>query len=85
MFVWSFVTITNGLEKHQTEMFAACQRWFKVAAQPAKLAKVLAKEYPGLKKISIDYALMEHAQNVIVADGALEWDDVARGRPGAAS
>ena len=76
MFVWSFVTITNGLEKHQPEMFAACQRWFKVAGQPAKLAKVLAKEYPEIKKVSIDYALMEKAQNVIVADGAFEWDDL---------
>ena len=55
MFVWSFITITNGLEKHQPEMFAACQRWFKVANNPAKLAKVLAKEYPDIKKISIDY------------------------------
>src|SRR6266436_8699405 len=26
MFVWSFITVTNGLEKHQPEMFAACQR-----------------------------------------------------------
>ena len=76
MFVWSFITITNGLEKHQPEMFAACQRWFKVANNPAKLAKVLAKEYPGIKKISIDFALMEKAQNVIVADGAFEWDDL---------
>ena len=76
MFVWSFVTITEGLQKHQPEMYAACQRWFKVANKPAKLAKVLAKEYPGIKKISIDYALMEHAQNVIVADGAFEWDDL---------
>ena len=76
MFVWSFITVTNGLEKHQPEMFAACQRWFKVANNPAKLAKVLAKEYPAIKKNSIDYALMEHAQNVIVADGAFEWDDL---------
>jgi mannose-1-phosphate guanylyltransferase len=76
MFVWSFVTVTNGLEKHQPEMFAACQRWFKVANNPSKLAKVLAKEYPVIKKISIDYALMEHAQNVIVADGSFEWDDL---------
>jgi mannose-1-phosphate guanylyltransferase len=76
MFVWSFVTITNGLEKHQPEMFAACQRWFKVANKPAKLAKVLAKEYPAIKKVSIDFALMEHAQNVIVADGTFEWDDL---------
>jgi mannose-1-phosphate guanylyltransferase len=76
MFIWSFVTITEGLQKHQPEMYAACQRWFKVANKPAKLAKVLAKEYPGIKKISIDYALMEHAQNVIVADGTFEWDDL---------
>ena len=76
MFVWSFITVTNGLEKHQPEMFAACQRWFKVANNPAKLAKVLAKEYPAITKISIDFALMEKAQNVICADGAFEWDDL---------
>lgn len=76
MFIWSFVTLTEGLQKHQPEMYEACQRWFKVATNPAKLAKVLAKEYPDLKRISIDYALMEHAQNVIVADGAFDWDDL---------
>ncbi|HEX4343530.1 MAG TPA: sugar phosphate nucleotidyltransferase [Verrucomicrobiae bacterium] len=76
MFIWSFVTVTEGLQKHQPEMFEACQRWFKVANNPAKLAKTLAKEYPAIKKISIDYALMEHAQNVIVADGSFEWDDL---------
>jgi mannose-1-phosphate guanylyltransferase len=75
MFVWSFVTITQGLEKHQPEMAAACQRWFKVGGG-SKLEKVLAKEYPEIKKISIDYALMEHAQNVVVADGAFVWDDL---------
>ena len=76
MFVWSFITVTNGLEKHQPEMFAACQRWFRVATNGPKLAKVLAKEYPAIKKISIDFALMEHAQNVICADGAFAWDDL---------
>jgi len=76
MFIWSFVTITQGLEKHQPEMAAACQRWFKVALEPARLAKALAKEYPELKRISIDYALMEHAQNVVVADGDFAWDDL---------
>ena len=76
MFVWSFVTVTEGLQKHQPEMYEACQRWFKVATNPAKLNKVLAKEYPDIKKVSIDYALMEHAQNVVVADGDFEWDDL---------
>jgi mannose-1-phosphate guanylyltransferase len=75
MFIWSFVTLTQGLEKHQPEMAAACQRWFQAAGTP-KLAKVLAREYPGLNKISIDYALMEHARNVVVADGAFQWDDL---------
>jgi mannose-1-phosphate guanylyltransferase len=75
MFVWSFVTLTQGLEKHQPEMAAACQRWFKVAGT-ARLNKVLAREYPEIKKVSIDYALMEHAQNVVVADGAFDWDDL---------
>ena len=75
MFIWSFVTITQGLEQHQPDMAQACQRWFK-AAESGKLAKVLAKEYPTIKKISIDFALMEHAQNVVVADGAFAWDDL---------
>ncbi len=76
MFIWGFVTVTEGLQKHQPEMYGACQRWFKVANNPAKLARVLSREYPDIKKISIDYALMEHAQNVVVADGAFEWDDL---------
>jgi mannose-1-phosphate guanylyltransferase len=76
MFIWGFVTVTEGLQKHQPEMYEACQRWFKVANQPAKLARVLAREYPEIKKISIDYALMEQAQNVVVADGDFDWDDL---------
>lgn len=76
MFIWSFVTVTNGLEAHQPEMAAACHRWFDAAKSPAKLAKVLAKEYPAIKKVSIDYALLEKAQNVVVADGSFAWDDL---------
>ena len=75
MFVWSFVTVTEGLQKHQPEMYEACQRWFKVAGNAVKLAKMLAKEYPAIKQVSIDYALMEKAHNVVCADGAFEWDD----------
>ena len=76
MFVWSFVTITEGLQKHQPLMFEACQRWFKAASSPAKLKTELTRDYKDLKRISIDYALMEHAQNVVVADGDFEWDDL---------
>jgi mannose-1-phosphate guanylyltransferase len=75
MFVWSFITITEGLQKHQPEMAEACRRWFQIANTP-KLKKVLAKEYPDIKRISIDFALLEHAQNVVMAEGNLEWDDL---------
>lgn len=75
MFIWSFVTITNGLAMHQKEMAEACQRWFKVAWTP-KLAKVLAREYPEVRKVSIDYALLEQARNVVVAAGDFVWDDL---------
>lgn len=76
MFLWSFVTITEALQKHQPVLFDACQRWFAAAGSPSRLARVLARDYPNLKKVSVDYALMEHAQNVVVADGTFAWDDL---------
>ncbi len=76
MFIWSFVTITEALQKHQPEMEAACHRWFEAASSSTKLNRVLKKEYPEIKKVSIDYALMEKAQNVVVAEGAFRWDDL---------
>ncbi len=75
MFVWSFVTITESLAKHQPRMADACRRWFD-AAGSSRLSRVLAEDYPQLKRISIDYALMEHAQNVAVAAGDFDWDDL---------
>ncbi len=77
MFIWSFITITEALQKHQPELDAACHRWFAAAGKSSTaLNRILKKEYPDLKKISIDYALMEHAQNVVVADGDFVWDDL---------
>ena len=43
-----------------------------VAFSPAKLSRV----YADLPKISIDYAVMEKARHVVVADGDFGWDDV---------
>lgn len=76
MFIWSFATIKEGLEKYQPEMAAACQRWLAAAGNSGELTAVLGREYPVIKKISIDFALMEHAQNVVVADGSFAWDDL---------
>jgi mannose-1-phosphate guanylyltransferase len=76
MFIWAFATITEGLQRHQPEMAEACQRWFAAATDPGRLTRVLARDYPKLRKVSIDYALMEQARNVVVADGDFGWDDL---------
>jgi mannose-1-phosphate guanylyltransferase len=76
MFIWSFVTVTEGLQKHQPEMYAACQRWFEAAKSPAKLTKVpgegISRDQTHLHRLRADGA----RANVIVADGNFEWDDL---------
>jgi mannose-1-phosphate guanylyltransferase len=75
MFVWSLATITEGLARHVPEMAAACARWLKEASASG-LRKLLAADYPNLTKTSIDFALLEHARNIVIADGAFAWDDL---------
>jgi mannose-1-phosphate guanylyltransferase len=40
------------------------------------LSAALTRHYPGLPKISMDYAVMEKAGNVAVFEAAFDWDDV---------
>lgn len=75
MFVWSFATITEGLARHAPEVAAAGARW-RQAGSTARLHKLLAADYPSLKKTSIDFALLERVPNIVVADGAFAWDDL---------
>lgn len=77
LFVWSVPTIAAALAAHRPKMHAAWDRWRAAAgAGPTRLAAVLAREYPRIEKISVDYAVLEHARNVVVADGAFAWDDL---------
>ena len=76
MFLWSCPTVMEGLRQHQPVLHEACERWRTVADRPARLARVLARDFPTLPRISIDYALMERARNVLVADGDFGWDDL---------
>jgi mannose-1-phosphate guanylyltransferase len=50
MFIWSFVTVTEGLQKHQPEMFEACQRWFKAAVTPPSSTGFSRRNIPPSKK-----------------------------------
>jgi mannose-1-phosphate guanylyltransferase len=76
MFVWTFEALAAGLRAHRPDMHAACLRWADVGRTAPALARLLAADYPSLEKISIDYALMERAEDVVVADASFAWDDL---------
>jgi mannose-1-phosphate guanylyltransferase len=76
MFVWTFEAVASGLQRHRPDMHAACRRWAEAARDARALARLLAADYPALEKISIDYALMERAEHVVVADAGFAWDDL---------
>jgi mannose-1-phosphate guanylyltransferase len=68
IFVWSTATILEELRHHAPELMTPLEQAFKDNA--------VAEVFPRLKKISIDYAVMEHSQKVYVVPGNFEWDDI---------
>ncbi len=75
MFAWSIKSIQQALAEHQPRIAEGCQRIQKTVGKKTFTA-TLKREYAKMEKISIDYAIMEKANNVIVANGNFEWDDV---------
>ena len=75
MFIWSYETIANELQRLQPKLFTVAEKWRCIRGL-AKLNAALARDYPGLEKISVDYAIMEHARNIVCADGVFGWDDL---------
>ena len=75
IFVWKAATILHALRKRQPGLCAAVER-IADAWPTGERAAVLRREYKGLERISIDYAVMEHAQDVFVVKAPFHWDDV---------
>ena len=76
MFVWSVPSIERALKKHAEELYECFAQLEHALEQNASFKDVVAKHYETLPKISIDYAVMEKAQNVLTVPAAFEWDDV---------
>jgi mannose-1-phosphate guanylyltransferase len=75
IFVWTVGTILKALGGREPKLHAAVQRI--AAAWPTEEREpVLRREYEGLDKISIDFAVMEHAKEVLVVQAPYRWDDV---------
>jgi mannose-1-phosphate guanylyltransferase len=79
IFVWKAATILQALAERQLALHAAVVR-IAAAWNGSDRAAVLRREYDALPRISIDYAVMEHATDVLVVQAPYHWDDVGSWR-----
>ncbi len=75
IFCWKASTILDCLQEFEPELHAGLMRIQNALGTPQE-AQVLATEFPALKSISIDYAVLERARHVGVLEAPFSWDDV---------
>ncbi|MHC5068313.1 MAG: mannose-1-phosphate guanylyltransferase [Planctomycetota bacterium] len=75
IFTWRVDTVRAGLAEHCPALSSALAPVGAAFGGDAFNA-ALEAAYPGLDKISIDYALMEHAQSIVAVSCDFDWDDV---------
>jgi mannose-1-phosphate guanylyltransferase len=75
MFVWRTEVILEAIESLLPEVF---QRLTEIdnALGTQELQNVLNSTYPKCPAVSIDYGVMEKAQNVVVLRGDFYWNDI---------
>jgi len=74
-FVWHVDDILSAIRTHLPEMAAGLDRIAPALGTPEQDA-VIEREFPKLPRISIDYGVMEKADNAVVVETSFEWDDV---------
>ncbi len=75
MFVWSCASILNAFATHQPDMLALFEQakaYFGTVQERA----FLAKQYPKADNISIDYAILERASNIVMIKASFLWNDL---------
>ena len=75
MFVWKCSTILSLFEKYAPEIYEGLME-FKAALGTPQEAETFEKVYKSLPSISIDYAIMEKAEKVLVIPAAIGWSDI---------
>jgi mannose-1-phosphate guanylyltransferase len=75
IFIWRTGVILDALAEHLSEvyeLFAVSQDDFGTPRQSASVARI----YPETRNVSIDFGVLEHAQNVYVRCSDFGWSDV---------
>ncbi len=75
IFVWRARTILDALTKAQPEMVEHLQVIAQAHGTP-EFEEVFAREFAAIRGISIDYAVMEQAENVVLIEAPFDWDDL---------
>ncbi len=75
IFVWRAQTILDLLEKYEPAMFGHIATIRDAIGQP-NFSDVFQIEFEKISGTSIDYAVMERAEEVAVIEAPFNWDDV---------
>lgn len=75
IFVWKARTILEQIRRLRPELWSGLERIAAALGTPERDG-VIRAEYPGLQKVPIDKAVMEHAPNVKVLEVRYDWNDV---------
>lgn len=75
IFCWRAATLLNLLEELEPEMHAGLMT-LSAAIGTADWSARVADVFPSLRSVSIDHAVLEHAEHVSVIEAPFNWDDV---------
>lgn len=75
VFVWKAQTILDLLAEFEPELFKHLAAICAAMDQP-DYSHVLDREFNAIRGVSIDYAVMERAQKVLVVEAPFRWDDL---------
>ncbi len=75
MFVWSIPTVFSLFERYLPEVYEGLMR-IRDAISTDKEERVLLHEYERMQRISVDYAIMEKLDDILVIPGDFGWNDI---------
>lgn len=75
MFIWKISTILENFKKYIPETMKGL-KIIKESIRTPQEAQVLDNIFPGFISESIDYSIMEKAENIYIIPGNFGWDDV---------
>lgn len=75
MFIWKISSILKNIQKFMPETYESLKR-IQDAIGTENEETVLEKEFHGIQSQSIDYGIMEKAEDIYILLGAFGWDDV---------